>query len=75
MRRMSALDAYLKDNGISNAAFAKKVGASEATISRLRSGKQTPSFPLVARIAAETDGSVTPNDFLPPNPADAQAAA
>lgn len=62
---MNALDRYLKDNGISNAAFAAMLGASEATVSRLRSGKQTPSFPLVAKIADVTAGAVTPNDFLP----------
>lgn len=62
---MNALDTYLKANGIKNAAFALQVGASEATISRLRSGKQTPSYPLLSRIAEATNGAVTPNDFLP----------
>lgn len=61
---MNALDRYLETQGIKNALFAAQVGASEATISRLRNGKQTPSYALVRRIAEVTHGEVTPNDFL-----------
>jgi transcriptional regulator with XRE-family HTH domain len=62
---MNALDRYLESNGIRNGAFAALVGASEATISRLRNGKQTPSYALVRKIAEVTGGAVLPNDFMP----------
>ena len=70
------LDQYLAKSNIRNAEFAAAVSASEATISRLRSGKQTPSYGLVRRIVAATNGAVTANDFMPdPAPAEAGSAA
>ncbi len=61
---MNALHAYLLEQGIGNAEFATRVHSSEATISRLRRGKQSPSFRLLARITEATNQRVTPNDFL-----------
>lgn len=71
---MNALDRYLETNSIRNAAFASVVGSSEATISRLRNGKQTPSYDLIRRIHTATGGAVTANDFMPVAPS-AEAAA
>lgn len=62
---MVKLDAFLEESGLTNAAFAERVGVSEATISRLRNGKQTPSWDLIQRITVETAGRISPNDFLP----------
>jgi DNA-binding XRE family transcriptional regulator len=62
---MNALDRYLEGHDIKNAVFAATVGASEATISRLRNNKQTPSFALARRIRTATEGAVTFEDFLP----------
>ena len=66
---MAKLDSYLTRKGITAAEFAATVACSEATISRLRNGKQAPSWDLIQRIAATTRGEISPNDFLaePPN--------
>lgn len=61
---MNSLDRYLDEHDIKNAAFAATVGASEATISRLRNNKQAPSFSLARRIREATEGAVTFDDFL-----------
>lgn len=71
---MNALDLYLTERGLTNAVFGRSVGASEATISRLRNGKQAPSYALVRRIREATGGAVTADDFLPAL-ADPEAAA
>lgn len=60
---MASLDSHLSESGESNAAFGVRVGVSEATISRLRNGKQSPSLALIRRIAEATGGVVTANDF------------
>lgn len=62
---MGKLDDYLRSNDLTNAAFAQKLGVSEATVSRVRNGKQTPSWDLIIGISTATDGAITPNDFLP----------
>jgi transcriptional regulator with XRE-family HTH domain len=64
MMAMQKLDSYLEANGLTASAFAARLGVSEATISRLRKGKQSPSWDLIQRIAAETSGQIEPNDFL-----------
>lgn len=61
---MNALDRYLTEREMTNAVFGRLVGASEATISRLRNGKQAPSYALVRRISEATGGSVTADAFL-----------
>lgn len=63
---MSTLDHYLSDRNITNASFGRILGVSEATVSRLRRGKQAPSMALVARIKSATDGLVTADSFMPP---------
>jgi DNA-binding XRE family transcriptional regulator len=60
---MQKLDAYLRTEQLTNAAFAKRVGVSEATISRIRKKKQVPSWDLIVRIVTETNGAIAPNDF------------
>lgn len=59
------LHQYLSDTDQTNAQFAQVVGVSEATISRLRRNRQTPSFGLLRRIASATNGTVTADDFTP----------
>ena len=61
---MNKLDSYLEQARLTNAAFATRVGVSEATISRLRNGKQTASHELIRRIVSETGGQIEPNDFF-----------
>jgi transcriptional regulator with XRE-family HTH domain len=72
---INALDRYLAERGMTNVEFGRAVDASEATISRLRKGKQAPSYSLVLRIRDATKGAVTADDFLPASPAPAEGAA
>lgn len=57
------LDAYLSENGISEAAFAQLVGTSQPNIHRMRKQGQTPNRALMAEIVKATGGKVQPNDF------------
>ncbi|PZQ82678.1 MAG: hypothetical protein DI549_10895 [Ancylobacter novellus] len=61
---MNKLDAYLAAQGMPNAEFGRRVGASESTISRIRHGKQAPSFALARRIKESTEGAVTADDLM-----------
>lgn len=40
-----------------------KCGVSRWTINRIENGERDPSFSLIQKIVAATDGAVTPNDF------------
>jgi len=75
---MNALDAYLAAKDIQNAAFAGRLRVSEATISRLRRGKQRPSLDLALKIERETEGVVSPAAlfaaFAAPAPPQSEAA-
>lgn len=55
---------YLSKSGETMAAFGTRVGCSHATVSRLVSGKMTPSAKLVLRIERATEGAVRFADFF-----------
>lgn len=59
------LSAYLKAEGLSPTAFARRVGVNQSTIARLVSGQRGASMSLIARIKDATNGVVTADDFLP----------
>jgi len=59
------LRAYLDREGLTLEAFAKRVDLSTASVSRLVRGLQRPDWDTMTKIARETAGEVTPNDFLP----------
>jgi len=62
---MNALQAYRKAQGLTLAAAADRIGGvSVGSLSRIENGEQWPSADLARRIAAVTDGQVTPNDLL-----------
>ena len=58
------LSQWLKSSKTSARTLAARVGATEATISRLKNGRAQPSLELAGRIAEATGGAVTANDFL-----------
>lgn len=58
------LNDYLALTKTTEAAFAQKVGVSQPHIGRLRRGQCWPSRQVAQRIFDETDGAVTPDDFL-----------
>jgi len=47
-------------------AFAKRVGVSAPTISRLARGVNRPDWTTVRKIADATSGAVTAEDWMPP---------
>ena len=58
------LDEYLKGHAITEQQLAAATGCSQATINRVRNGKQRPSLDLLESVARATNGAVTPNDFI-----------
>jgi transcriptional regulator with XRE-family HTH domain len=56
---------YLRAQDLTLAAFAVRIGRSEATVSRIARGKHRPDWDTMEAIAQATDGCVTPNDFQP----------
>lgn len=67
------LDEYLnqkKGEGLTEEAFASRVGLSQGQVNRLRRGASRPSFNTLVRIRDATEGQVTPDDFIGPEPAE-----
>ncbi len=60
---MEKLKTYLKDNGISHDAFAKEVGATQATITRYVRGDRFPAPDMIVRIAVATKGMISASDW------------
>jgi transcriptional regulator with XRE-family HTH domain len=58
------LSEYLAQNSISDAAFASRIGVDTSFVFRLRKNQANPSMKTLAAIVRETDGAVTPSDFL-----------
>lgn len=54
---------YRRDAGLTLEALSARLGISKASLSRVETGRQTPSLALLQRITAATDGAVTANDF------------
>ena len=67
------LAAYLKANNLSDAEFAALIGKDRTSVIRLRTGNTRPTWDTAEKIAAATNGAVTPNDFLD-EPANTEAA-
>jgi hypothetical protein len=57
------LSQYLEWKRISCAAFAQRLGVTRQAVHRYRAG-QVPIWSVMEQIYDETDGAVTPNDFL-----------
>ena len=57
------LAAYLSSIGMSRSAFATKLGTSRQNVTRWCEGV-TPRRDDMLRLLAETEGKVTPNDFV-----------
>jgi 3,4-dihydroxy 2-butanone 4-phosphate synthase/GTP cyclohydrolase II len=55
---------FKAQGGLTQQTFARTVGVTQGRIAQLLDG-DLPSLPLAFRIAAATDGQVTPNDFFP----------
>lgn len=64
------LHEYLSRHALRPAEFARSLGVSAATISRVLNGRVVPRRALMAAIHAATGGRVTPNDLLDLHPAE-----
>ena len=58
---------YLRREGLTASAFARRIGRSEATVSRILRGINRPDWSTLEAIRKATDGAVTPNDFFDVN--------
>lgn len=75
---MSTLSDYLKSNQILQQDFAKRIGATQATVSRLAKHSIMPSLTLAVAIERETNGAVPASSWvtlLECNSAEEQSAA
>ncbi|WP_108131061.1 helix-turn-helix domain-containing protein [Gemmobacter caeni] len=55
---MTNLSSFLVETSETQVEFAKRVGVSQGTISKLCAGQITPSLPLAVRISRATGGRV-----------------
>jgi transcriptional regulator with XRE-family HTH domain len=60
------LDQYLKQNGITETAFAAQIGVNQSSVNRMRKGLISPDILTLGRIVEATAGAVTLADFVPP---------
>lgn len=59
------LQAYLSEQQVDLAAFAKSVGVTATALKRYIDGERRPKAEVLERIHQETGGKVQPNDFFP----------
>lgn len=59
-----SLDEWMRENAITDAALAARVGVSRPFMTRIRLGQRQPSLPIAAKLADETKLPVT--TFLTP---------
>ena len=57
------LETYLRENSLTDEAFASRIGISQYQVSRIKRDKSWPTRDVMKRIAEVTDGAVTANDF------------
>lgn len=63
------LSEWLTKNQIADTAFADRIGVSRQALHRYKNGRR-PEWSVLERIVRETEGAVTPNDFIEiPQPA------
>ena len=58
------LSDFLNNNDIDAASFAESLGVTREAVRLWLSGDRTPRPALMRKFIAETNGAVTPNDFL-----------
>ncbi|HEX9768472.1 MAG TPA: XRE family transcriptional regulator [Kiloniellales bacterium] len=57
------LDAWLKENRLSEAAFGALISAKQQEVNQYRRGRRIPGPKRMAAITKTTNGAVTANDF------------
>lgn len=69
------LETYLIEEGLTQAAFASRLGVPSGTIHRYIRNIRKPSKNMLSRIFDATNGKVTPNDFYGIKESSTQPAA
>jgi len=69
------LSNYLELTGTSDEDFGKRINRNRSTVSRLRRGLIQPDWNTAELILRETEGAVTPNDFVRADPRSSDGAA
>lgn len=72
---MHKLERYLADHDLTQERFAEMIGSTQESVSRWISGQRMPRPSTMARIAAETKGAVTANDFVAAIPDEEERSA
>lgn len=57
------LAAYLEENELTDAAFARLIGVERQAVGRYKSGERFPEKLILLEIYKATNGAVTANDF------------
>lgn len=60
---MRKLNSYMRENNLTLAKFAKKIGSTAATVQRWTSGNARPSIRLAIAVERETKGAVSVYDW------------
>ena len=72
---MASLRAWRKSQKITLDELSKRIGISDASLSRIERGEQWPDRATIQRIVAETNGDVGINDFFETAPASSRVEA
>jgi transcriptional regulator with XRE-family HTH domain len=62
------LSDFLAQHEIPDAVFAERIGVTRQSLHRYKSGDRRPEWDVLERIVRETNGAVTPNDFIGSRP-------
>lgn len=60
---MRLSDYFSREDNLTDAAFAGRVGMSQSQINRLRRGESSPDWATIEKIKNATDGLVTADDW------------
>jgi DNA-binding XRE family transcriptional regulator len=58
------LEEWMREQDVDDDGLAAQLGVDRTTVSRIRRGRQKPSWDLVGRIVTTTGGAVKADDFL-----------
>ena len=65
IRAMMTLSEYLNANAIKQVDFARQIGVTQGTVSRLCSGRLSPDIEMIGKIQFETRGAVPAAAWVP----------
>lgn len=63
-RGTDKLSVFMRENNLTEAELGRRTGISQSTINRIRNGVGNHTVSVLRRVAAATDGMVTPNELF-----------